>query len=34
VPALSSIPVEGAGMVGLALLFILVALRLARWREP
>jgi ABC-2 type transport system permease protein len=34
VPALSSIPVEAAGMVGLALLFILVALRLARWREP
>jgi ABC-2 type transport system permease protein len=34
VSALSSIPVEIGGMVLLTLLFILIAMRLARWREP
>jgi ABC-2 type transport system permease protein len=34
VPSLSSIPVEATGMVLLAVLFTLVAMRLARWREP
>jgi ABC-2 type transport system permease protein len=34
VPALSSVPVEAAGMVLLTLLFTFVAMRLARWREP
>jgi ABC-2 type transport system permease protein len=34
VPALSSIPIEVAGMVGLTLLFAVMAMRLARWREP
>jgi ABC-2 type transport system permease protein len=34
VPALSSILVEIAGMVLLTMLFILMAMRLARWREP
>jgi ABC-2 type transport system permease protein len=34
VPGLSSIPVEAVGMVLFTLLFILVAMRLARWREP
>jgi len=34
VPALSSVPVEVAGMVALTLLFMLMAMRLARWREP
>jgi len=33
-PALSSIPVEVAGMVLLTVLFALMAMRLARWREP
>jgi putative effector of murein hydrolase LrgA (UPF0299 family) len=34
VPALSSIPVEVVGMVLLTALFTLVAMKLARWREP
>lgn len=34
VPSLSSIPVEAIGMVVLSLLFTLVAMRLARLREP
>lgn len=34
VPLLSSIPVEAAGMVLLTVSFTLVAMRLARWREP
>jgi ABC-2 type transport system permease protein len=34
VPGLSSIPVEAVGMVLLTVLFTLVAMRLARWREP
>ncbi len=34
IPLLSSIPVEAIGMVLLTLLFTLVAMRLARWREP
>jgi ABC-2 type transport system permease protein len=34
VPTLSSIPVEVIGMVLLTGLFTLVAMRLARWREP
>jgi ABC-2 type transport system permease protein len=34
VPTLSSIPVEVVGMVLLTGLFTLVAMRLARWREP
>jgi ABC-2 type transport system permease protein len=34
VPTLSSIPVEVVGMVLLTALFTLVAMRLARWREP
>ena len=34
VPALSSIPLEILGMAGLTFLFALMAMRLARWREP
>lgn len=34
VPALSSVSVEVVGMVALTILFTLMAMRLARWREP
>jgi ABC-2 type transport system permease protein len=34
VPALSSVPVEVIGLVLLTILFTVMALRLARWREP
>jgi ABC-2 type transport system permease protein len=34
VPALSSVPVEVVGMVALTILFTVMAMRLARWREP
>jgi hypothetical protein len=34
VPALSSIPLEILGMAGLTVLFAVMAMRLARWREP
>jgi ABC-2 type transport system permease protein len=33
-PALSSVPVEAVGMVIFSVLFTLMAMRLARWREP
>lgn len=34
VPALASVPAELLGLVGLTMLFIAVAMRFARWREP
>ncbi|MCI4351903.1 MAG: ABC transporter permease [Thermoplasmata archaeon] len=34
IPALSSVPFEVIGMVALTILFTLMAMRLARWREP
>lgn len=34
VPSLSTVPVEVVGIVGLSILFIVMAMRLARWREP
>jgi ABC-2 type transport system permease protein len=34
VPALSSVPVEVVGLVVLTVLFTVMAMRLARWREP
>lgn len=34
VPALSTVPVEVVGIVALTVLFTVMAMRLARWREP